>query len=73
MEMDKANKLLVRAVCDILCQACGGRKYMLVHMSEQEPTLSNNVTLEASAPTLTNREEISKQRLDHRFFHSQLR
>uniref|UniRef100_A0A1B6DPN6 Ubiquitin carboxyl-terminal hydrolase MINDY n=1 Tax=Clastoptera arizonana TaxID=38151 RepID=A0A1B6DPN6_9HEMI len=68
MELNKANKLLIQAVREILCQACGDRKYMLVYLNEQ--TLANDLTPNTSSPI---KKVMGKQRLDHKFFHSQLR
>lgn len=82
MEAEKVNRLLIRAASEILCQAYGGRKYMLVHLSDQEtvatPTSDKKLADIDPSSILMERENIISSpkldhRLDHRVFHSQLR
>ncbi|XP_054268276.1 ubiquitin carboxyl-terminal hydrolase MINDY-3 homolog [Macrosteles quadrilineatus] len=66
VETERVNRLLIRAACEILCQAYGGQKYRLVHMNDQEQT--------PNTETKQNTESSSTEpKLDHTYFHSQLR
>lgn len=81
LDPETVNRLLIRAACEILCQAYGGRKYRLVHMSEPEGTPATFSTENKTSDTDTSSACIisdnvpghAEQRLDHAFFHSQLR
>ncbi|XP_075222569.1 ubiquitin carboxyl-terminal hydrolase MINDY-3 homolog [Lycorma delicatula] len=82
MEAEKVNRLLIRAACEILCQAYGGRKYMLVHLNDQETVTRSScdkklTDIDRSCILMERENLISSpkldHRLDHRDFHSQLR
>lgn len=71
MEVEGVNRLLIRAACEILCQAYSGQKYRLVHMNDQEQPPSNskdnNQSLDGAGNTTP------EPKIDHNYFHSQLR
>lgn len=74
METEAVNKLLIRAACDIMCQAYGGQKYRLVHMSDQEQVSQRaSASKDQSMDTGNTQDSVSEPRLNHTYFHSQLR
>ncbi|XP_022185626.1 ubiquitin carboxyl-terminal hydrolase MINDY-3 homolog [Nilaparvata lugens] len=77
METEKVNRLLIRAACEILNQAHSGRKYMLVHLNENESAAAGQAKVNdldpAASCLLVDRSDILSPPLNHRLFHSQLR
>ncbi|XP_046672888.1 ubiquitin carboxyl-terminal hydrolase MINDY-3 homolog isoform X3 [Homalodisca vitripennis] len=70
MEVEGVNRLLIRAACEILCQAYGGQKYHLVHMNDQDQLSNSEVTDQTPENSQNTTQE---PKLNHSYFHSQLR